>query len=65
MLLLIPHGITANIYIRELGRAYTDLGCHVIYHADNFFECSAVPEFLHLHWPEEQYRWHGDGPTVA
>lgn len=65
MLLLIPHGITANIYIRELGRAYTELGWDVIYHADNFFECSAVPEFLHLHWPEEQYRWQGDGPIEA
>ena len=60
-LLMIPHGLSANIYVRELGRAYQKLGINVAYNADNLAESNLAPGILHLHWPEEQYRWSGSG----
>jgi glycosyltransferase involved in cell wall biosynthesis len=58
---LIPHQLTANIYVRELGRAYQALGCNVIYGSENLLECNVNPDLIHLQWPEELYRWRGLG----
>lgn len=60
-LLLVPHGLSANIYVRELGRAYQKLGIDVSYGADNLTESNLTPDILHLQWPEEHYRWTGMG----
>lgn len=58
---LVPHGLSSNIYVREIGRAYQRLGAKVTYHPDNLAESNTVPDLLHLHWPEEHYRWEGIG----
>ncbi len=58
---LIPHQTNANIYVRELGRAYQALGCKVIYGSENLLEGNLTPDLVHLQWPEEQYRWRGEG----
>jgi len=61
-LVLLPHGIHGGgIYIRELGRAYAAIGCRVVFNADNFREALIAPDLVHLHWPEEHYRWGGNG----
>ena len=59
--ILIPHQTGSNIYVRELGRGYHNLGCKVIYGTENLLEQNIIPDLLHLQWPEEQYRWKGDG----
>ncbi len=58
---LIPHQTNANIYVRELGRGYQAIGCHVIYGSENLLEANVTPDLLHLQWPEELYRWRGEG----
>jgi len=58
---LIPHQTNANIYVRELGRGYQALGCDVIYGSENLLERNLTPDLVHLQWPEEQYRWRGEG----
>lgn len=58
---LIPHQTGGNIYIRELGRAYARLGWTPIYGSENLLEANCRPELVHLHWPEEFYRWRGEG----
>lgn len=64
-MLLIPHNLSANLYVRELGRAYQKLGMDVVYSADNLAENNLRPRVLHLQWPEEQYRWSGLGTPEA
>ena len=62
-LVLLPHGIHGGgIYIRELGRAYAAIGCRVVFNADNFREALIAPDLVHLHWPEEHYRWGETAP---
>lgn len=53
---LIPHRMFSNIYVRELGRAYKDLGCEVVYGPENLFEANYKPDVIHLNWPEDLYR---------
>lgn len=60
--ILLPHALDGNIYVRELGSAYRTTGCQVIYGADNLFEQTVQADILHLHWPEAFYRWSGHGP---
>lgn len=62
---LIPHHTQGNIYIRELGRAYASLGWQPVYGAENLLECNLQPDLLHLHWPEELYRWRGEGALAS
>ncbi|KQW42205.1 MULTISPECIES: glycosyltransferase [unclassified Roseateles] len=62
---LLPHPPNGNIYIRELGRAYAALGWTPIYGAENLLEGNLRPDLLHLHWPEEFYRWRGEGSLTA
>lgn len=62
---LIPHQTNGNIYIRELGRAYAALGWQPIYGPENLLERNVRPDLLHLHWPEEFYRWRGEGAPAA
>jgi len=62
---LLPHPPNGNIYIRELGRAYAQLGWTPIYGPENLLEGNLRPDLLHLHWPEEFYRWRGEGSTAA
>lgn len=59
--LLLPHAVSLNIYVRELARAYQRCGVRVVLNADNLAELDNVPRWLHLQWPEEHYRWHGQG----
>lgn len=54
---LLPHFLEGSQYIQDVGRAYQELGWHVVYGRDNLFELSIVPELVHLHWPESIYRW--------
>jgi glycosyltransferase involved in cell wall biosynthesis len=63
---LLPHPPNGNLYIRELGRAYAAAGWTPIYGAENLLEGNLLagalrPDLLHLHWPEEFYRWRGEG----
>jgi glycosyltransferase involved in cell wall biosynthesis len=58
---LIPHQTGANIYVRELGRGYAASGCNVVYGSENLLEGNLTPDLVHLQWPEEQYRWRGEG----
>lgn len=62
---LLPHQANGNIYIRELGRAYAALGWTPIYGPENLLEGNIRPDLLHMHWPEEFYRWRGEGSTAA
>lgn len=62
---LLPHPTNGNIYIRELGGAYASLGWTPVYGPENLLEGNLRPDLLHLHWPEEFYRWRGEGPTAA
>ncbi|MDR7295150.1 glycosyltransferase involved in cell wall biosynthesis [Pelomonas aquatica] len=62
---LLPHQASGNIYIRELGRAYAELGWTPIYGPENLLEGNLRPDLLHLHWPEEFYRWRGEGTLAA
>ncbi len=62
-LVLIPHRIVGNIYVRELGRAYQGLGAQVVYGPENLFESDLSPDIVHLQWPEDQYRGYSDGPV--
>ncbi len=62
---LLPHPTNGNIYIRELGRAYASLGWTPVYGPENLLEGNLRPDLLHLHWPEEFYRWRGEGSTEA
>jgi glycosyltransferase involved in cell wall biosynthesis len=62
---LLPHPPNGNIYIRELGRAYAALGWTPVYGPENLLEGNLRPDLLHVHWPEEFYRWRGEGPTPA
>lgn len=64
-LVLLPHPPNGNIYIRELGRAYLELGWTPVYGAENLLEGNLRPDLLHLHWPEEFYRWRGEGTLEA
>ncbi len=64
-LFLLPHRLLGNIYVRQLGRAYQDLGVGVVYAPENLFESAAKFDVIHLHWPEEQYRSYGSGLTEA
>lgn len=63
--ILIPHSTGENIYVRELGRSYERLGHSVIYGSENLLEKNTSADLVHLQWPEEQYRWRGDGPIAA
>lgn len=54
---LIPHFLDGSQYIKELGRAYQAHEWQVIYGRDNLLEISAIPDMVHLHWPESIYRW--------
>jgi glycosyltransferase involved in cell wall biosynthesis len=62
---LLPHQSSGNIYIRELGRAYAELGWTPIYGPENLLEGNLRPDLLHMHWPEEFYRWRGEGSLAA
>lgn len=62
---LLPHGIGANLYVRELGRAYVQNGSQVVYGAENLAESGLKADLLHLQWPEEHYRWTGQGTPEA
>jgi beta-1,4-mannosyltransferase len=64
-IVLLPHPPNGNIYIRELGRAYAELGWTPIYGPENLLEGNLQPDLLHLHWPEEFYRWRGEGSVAA
>ena len=63
--LLLPHGISSNLYTLELGRAYVKLGLQVVFSADNLAQGSFRPDIVHLQWPEEHYRWSGQGSVEA
>ncbi len=58
---LIPHQCGGNIYVQELGRAYLNLGCGVVFGPDNLLQRNIKPDLVHLNWPEELYRWRGEG----
>lgn len=60
-IILLPSAVSANLYCRELGRAYLALGFAVVFGADNLAEPGAEFDLVHLHWPEEHYRWRGQG----
>lgn len=62
---LLPHPTNGNIYIRELGRAYAGLGWTPVYGPENLLEGALKPDLVHLHWPEEFYRWRGEGSLAA
>lgn len=64
-IVLLPHPTNGNIYIRELGRAYAQLGWTPVYGPENLLEGNLIPDLIHLHWPEEFYRWRGEGPIAA
>lgn len=55
-LVVLPHRLLHNIYVRELGRAYIALGCQVVYGPENFFESNLRLDILHVQWPEDLYR---------
>lgn len=57
--ILLPYALDANIYTRELGLAYSNAGCEVIYGADNLLAQAIRADVVHLHWPEAFYRWMG------
>jgi len=63
-LVLLPHALRSNLYLRELGAAYGRLGLGVVYGADNLVELGFSPRYVHLHWPEEHYRWSHRGPPA-
>ncbi len=58
---LLPHRLLGNVYVRELGRAYQELGCDVFFGPENFFESNVAPDILHINWPEDLYRAFGYG----
>ncbi len=58
---LLPHRLFGNIYVQELGRAYRELGCEIVYGPENFFESNYIPHIVHLNWPEEVARGFGAG----
>lgn len=60
MQVLIPHATGGNLYIQELGHAYSKLGCEVVFGADNLLQQQLLPDLVHLNWPEEMYRWRND-----
>lgn len=60
---LLPHRLLGNIYVRELGDAYKEAGCEVIFGPENFFESNIIPSIVHVQWPEELYRAYGNGGT--
>jgi beta-1,4-mannosyltransferase len=62
---LIPHQTGANIYVRELGKGYAACGSDVVYGSENLLEGNLTPDLVHLQWPEEQYRWRGEGTLEA
>ena len=51
-IVLLPYKLDANIYVRELGRAYHATGADVVFGFENMFEPCVQPTLLHLHWPE-------------
>jgi beta-1,4-mannosyltransferase len=64
--LLLPSSMDSrNLYCRELGRAYAALGHTVVFGADNLAEAGMSFDFVHLQWPEEHYRWRGQGAFEA
>jgi beta-1,4-mannosyltransferase len=60
-IVLIPHLLGGNIYVRELGKAYRNLGCDVVYSSANFHQMDLRPDLLHVQWPEALYSWTGEG----
>lgn len=64
-IVLLPHQPNGNIYIRELGRAYAELGWTPVYGPENLLEGNLHPQLLHLHWPEQFYRWYGEGSLAV
>lgn len=60
-LILIPHQTGSNHYIGELGKAYQRAGWRVVFGSDNLMLGDVGADLVHLHWPEEHYRWCGEG----
>jgi len=60
-LVLLPHRLKGNLYVDEIGNAYKQHGLAVVYGPENLLKECIKPDLLHLHWPEELYRWHGEG----
>ena len=63
-IVLLPHDLGGNIYLEELGQAYRSLGCDVVYANVNFHRVALRSDLLHIHWPEELYRWSGIGSVT-
>jgi len=63
-IVLLPHDLGGNIYLDELGQAYRTLGWDVVYANVNFHRMALRPDLLHIHWPEELYRWSGTGSVA-
>lgn len=55
-IIVVPHEIGTNLYLRELAQAYERAGAVVVLGRENFlyFDCS--PGVVHIHWPEQLYR---------
>lgn len=60
-LVLIPHQTGGNIYLDELGAAYRRAGWRVAFGSENLMQTDLGADLVHLHWPEEHYRWRGEG----
>ncbi len=63
---LLPHALASNIYVREFARAYQRLGFAVDDRPAALLDAGAPAraDLVHLHWPEELYRWSGEGPPA-
>ena len=65
---LMPHQVGSNRFLLDLAKSYHAAGLDVIFGRDNLRHRLARPDVLHLHWPEEQYRWslpRGETPAAA
>jgi beta-1,4-mannosyltransferase len=62
---LIPSNSGSNIYVQELVRGYEAMGCSVVFGSGKLMSPGFQPDILHLQWPEEQYRWNGEGTVEA
>ncbi len=54
-IILIPHEIGTNVYLRELAYAYERAGAVVVFGRDNFLYFDCHPDIVHIHWPEQLY----------
>jgi glycosyltransferase involved in cell wall biosynthesis len=54
---LLPHQLAANRFLLDLAKAYRTAGLDVIVGREHLRHRLVQPDVLHLHWPEEHYRW--------